>query len=42
MNIPDGLVIGEDPDFDVKWFRRTDDGIVLVTQPMIDRYLASR
>ena len=42
VNIPEGLVIGEDPEFDGKWFRRTDDGVVLITQPMIDRYLASR
>ena len=42
VKLPDGLVVGEDPEFDAKWFRRTDDNIVLVTQPMVDRYLASR
>jgi glucose-1-phosphate adenylyltransferase len=42
VNIPEGLVIGEDPLFDAKWFRRTDDGVVLVTQPMIDKYLAGK
>ena len=41
-NIPEGLVVGEDPEFDAKWFRRTDEGITLITQPMIDRYLASK
>ncbi len=35
--IPEGLVIGEDPDEDAKWFRRTDSGVVLITQPMLDR-----
>ena len=34
--IPDGLVVGEDPVADAKWFRRTDSGIVLVTQSMLD------
>jgi glucose-1-phosphate adenylyltransferase len=42
VSIPDGLAVGEDPDFDSHWFRRTEDGVVLVTQPMLDRYLASR
>jgi glucose-1-phosphate adenylyltransferase len=35
--IPDGMVIGEDADADAKRFFRTERGIVLVTQPMIDR-----
>ena len=35
--IPDGLVVGEDPDLDGRRFRRTDKGICLITQPMIDR-----
>jgi glucose-1-phosphate adenylyltransferase len=34
--IPEGLVIGEDGEEDAKWFRRTDNGIVLVTQDMLD------
>ncbi len=36
VNIPEGLVIGEDPLLDTKRFRRTDRGICLVTQNMID------
>ena len=40
--IPDGLVVGEDPEFDAKWFRRTDEGVVLINRPMIDNYLANR
>lgn len=35
--IPQGLVVGEDPELDAKRFRRTDNGICLITQPMIDR-----
>lgn len=42
VHIPDGLVVGEDPEFDEKWFRRTAEGVVLITQPMIDNYLANR
>jgi glucose-1-phosphate adenylyltransferase len=36
VRIPEGLVIGEDPEIDAKRFRRTDKGIVLVTQKMIN------
>jgi glucose-1-phosphate adenylyltransferase len=35
--IPDGLVVGEDADEDRKWFRRTDNGVVLITQSMLDK-----
>jgi glucose-1-phosphate adenylyltransferase len=38
--IPEGLVIGEDPEIDAKRFRRTDSGLCLVTQPMIDKLKA--
>ena len=37
VNIPDGLVVGEDPILDAKRFRRTDSGICLITQAMIDK-----
>ncbi|KAA5601238.1 glucose-1-phosphate adenylyltransferase [Blastochloris sulfoviridis] len=37
VRIPPGLVVGEDPELDAKRFRRTDKGIVLITQNMIDR-----
>jgi glucose-1-phosphate adenylyltransferase len=37
VNIPEGLVIGEDPDVDARRFRTTSNGICLITQPMIDR-----
>ncbi|MGZ2257371.1 glucose-1-phosphate adenylyltransferase [Roseobacter sp. A03A-229] len=35
--IPQGLVVGEDPDDDAKRFRRTASGTCLITQPMIDK-----
>jgi glucose-1-phosphate adenylyltransferase len=37
VHIPEGLVVGEDPGLDAKRFRRTDKGICLITQPMIDK-----
>ena len=37
VKIPDGLVVGDDPVLDGQRFRRTDKGICLITQPMIDR-----
>ncbi|WP_156254936.1 glucose-1-phosphate adenylyltransferase [Sandarakinorhabdus oryzae] len=37
VKIPPGLVVGEDPVLDAKRFRRTDKGVCLITQPMIDR-----
>ena len=42
VNIPAGLVVGEDPEFDAKWFRRTEEGVTLITQAMVNRYLADR
>ena len=35
--IPDGLVVGEDPELDGKRFRRTENGVCLITQAMLDR-----
>jgi glucose-1-phosphate adenylyltransferase len=35
--IPEKLVVGEDPIKDAARFRRTEKGICLITQPMIDR-----
>jgi glucose-1-phosphate adenylyltransferase len=40
VRIPEGLVVGEDPDLDARRFRRTEQGICLITQPMIDRLSA--
>ncbi|MGE4043690.1 MAG: glucose-1-phosphate adenylyltransferase [Acetobacteraceae bacterium] len=40
VRIPPGLVVGEDPEEDAQRFRRTANGICLITQPMIDRLSA--
>ncbi len=40
VEIPDGLVVGEDAESDAQRFRRTDNGVVLVTKSMIDRLTA--
>ncbi|MDU8928622.1 glucose-1-phosphate adenylyltransferase [Alisedimentitalea sp. MJ-SS2] len=37
VKIPAGLVVGEDPEQDSARFRRTESGICLITQSMIDR-----
>lgn len=36
VRIPDGLIVGEDPELDARRFRRTESGVCLITQPMID------
>jgi len=36
VKIPAGMIIGEDPELDARRFRRTDGGICLITQKMID------
>jgi len=40
VEIPDGLVVGEDAESDAQRFRRTDSGVTLVTKSMIDRLTA--
>jgi len=40
VRIPDGLVVGEDPEHDAARFRRTARGVCLITQPMIDKLQA--
>lgn len=37
VNIPAGLVVGEDPEVDEARFRRSEGGISLITQAMIDK-----
>lgn len=37
VHIPEGLVVGEDPEEDNKWFRVTDNGVTLITKSMLDR-----
>ena len=41
VTIPEGLVVGEDPEEDAKWFRVTPGGVTLITQPMLDRRAAA-
>jgi len=35
--VPEGLVIGEDPEYDAERFFRTENGITLVTQDALRR-----
>jgi glucose-1-phosphate adenylyltransferase len=37
VRIPEGLIVGEDPELDMRRFRRSQRGVCLITQPMIDR-----
>jgi len=37
VRIPEGLVVGEDPELDARRFRRTDNGVCLINKHMIDR-----
>ncbi len=40
VRLPAGLVVGDDPEHDAARFRRTENGVCLVTQEMIDRLQA--
>jgi glucose-1-phosphate adenylyltransferase len=37
VKIPEGLVVGEDPEEDARRFRRTEEGVCLITAPMLER-----
>ena len=37
VRIPEGLVVGEDPELDAQRFRRSENGVCLITRDMIDR-----
>ncbi len=37
VNVPEGLEVGQDADLDSKRFRRSENGICLITQAMIDK-----
>ncbi|MBB4857657.1 glucose-1-phosphate adenylyltransferase [Novosphingobium chloroacetimidivorans] len=39
VRIPEGLVVGEDPRLDATRFRRSSNGVCLITKPMIDRLI---
>jgi glucose-1-phosphate adenylyltransferase len=40
--IPEGLVVGEDPAEDGRFFRVTENGITLITQDMVNAWSAAR
>lgn len=42
VQIPEGLVVGEDPDEDEKWFRVSEGGVTLITKRMLDRRAAEK
>jgi len=37
VRIPEGLVVGEDPELDAARFRRTENGVCLITKAMLDK-----
>ncbi|MDP9056095.1 MAG: glucose-1-phosphate adenylyltransferase [Pseudomonadota bacterium] len=39
VRIPEGLVVGEDPELDARRFRRTEKGVCLINKAMIDRLI---
>jgi glucose-1-phosphate adenylyltransferase len=39
VRVPPGLVVGEEPELDARRFRRTDKGVTLITQAMLDRMI---
>jgi len=41
VTIPEGLVVGEDPEEDAKFFRVSEGGVTLITQAMLDKRAAS-
>ncbi len=41
VQIPEGLVVGEDPEEDKKWFRVSEGGVTLVTQSMLNARAAA-
>lgn len=42
VTIPENLVVGEDPKEDKEFFRVSEKGTTLITQPMVDKWNASR
>ena len=42
VTIPENLVVGEDPKEDKEFFRVSEKGTTLITQPMVDKWIASR
>ena len=42
MQIPEGLVAGEDPEADAAFFEVSKGGVTLITRPMVDAWSAAR
>ncbi len=42
VTIPEGLVVGEDPEEDGKWFRVSEGGVTLITQQMLNKRAAAQ
>ncbi|NKX43777.1 glucose-1-phosphate adenylyltransferase [Roseicyclus persicicus] len=42
VRIPEGLVVGENPEEDGKWFHVTPGGVTLITAPMVEAWLAAK
>jgi glucose-1-phosphate adenylyltransferase len=42
VHIPEGLVVGHDPEEDAKWFRVSEGGVTLITKSMMDRWTAAK
>lgn len=40
--IPEGLVVGADPEEDARWFRRSEGGVVLITEEMVAAWSAAK
>jgi len=42
VQIPEGLVVGEDPAEDARWFRVTENGVTLITKTMLEKRAAAK
>ncbi len=42
VRVPEGLVVGEDPDADARFFRVSPGSVTLITQDMVDAWEAAR
>jgi len=42
VRIPENLVVGEDPEVDATRWRRTENGVCLITKSMMDQYLSGQ
>ncbi|NNE79727.1 MAG: glucose-1-phosphate adenylyltransferase [Silicimonas sp.] len=42
VHIPQNMVVGEDPEEDKKFFRVTDNGVTLITKPMVEEWATAQ